>query len=132
MIEDLWSRSLTGGARSRCLPEETVGLRFARPLALRLRGREIATQQRNGVDDSMQVNDDLTADPIDVVATFVAQRPGHRRQCARVGLLAVIFVRADVPILAEGAPHVTRGEKDRARALRAARSPPTVAPKTRT
>src|SRR5205823_13965179 len=68
----------------------------------------------------MQVNDDLTADPIDVVATFTAQHPRHRRQCAWVCLLAVVLVSADVPILAEGAPHVARGEKDRARALRAA------------
>src|SRR5262245_15476420 len=68
----------------------------------------------------MQVNNDLTADPIDIMATFAAQRPRHRRQCARVRLLAVVFVSADVPVLAEGAPHVARGEKDRARAFRAA------------
>src|SRR5262249_17346526 len=42
------------------------------------------------------------------------------RECARVRLLAVVFVSADIPILAEGAPHVARGEKDRARALRTA------------
>src|SRR5262249_16706169 len=53
-------------------------------------------------------------------ATFAAQRPRHRSQCARVRLLAVVFVSADVAILAEGAPHVARGEKDRARAFRAA------------
>src|SRR5262249_27863739 len=82
--------------------------------------RKVAAQQRDSVDDSMQVNNDLTAHPIDIVATFAAQRPRHCRQCARVRLLAVVFVSADVPILAEGAPHVARGEKDRARALRAA------------
>src|SRR5262249_58030232 len=53
-------------------------------------------------------------------ATFAAQRPRHRSQCARVRLLAGVFVSADVRILAAGAPHVARGEKDRARALRAA------------
>ena len=37
----------------------------------------------------MQVNNDLAADPIDIVATFAAQRPRHRRGCARVRLLAV-------------------------------------------
>src|SRR5262249_3961109 len=68
----------------------------------------------------MQVNNDLTAHPIDIVATLTAQRPLRRREGARVRLLTVVFVSADVPILAEGAPHVARGEKDRARALRAA------------
>jgi hypothetical protein len=48
----------------------------------------------------MKVNDNLAADPIDVVATFAAQRPRHRRECARVGFLAVVFVSADVAILA--------------------------------
>jgi hypothetical protein len=62
----------------------------------------------------MQVNDDLTAHPIDIVATLATQRPRHRRQCARIRLLAVVLVGADVPVLTEGTPHVARGEKDRA------------------
>jgi len=62
----------------------------------------------------MQVNDDFTADPVDIVATFMAQRPRHRRQCARVRLLAIVLVRANVPILAKGAPHIARGKEDRA------------------
>jgi hypothetical protein len=66
------------------------------------------------------VNDDLAADPIDIVATFAAERPRYGRQCAGIRLLAVVLIRADVPVLAEGAPHVARSEEDRARALRAA------------
>src|SRR5262249_34966940 len=81
---------------------------------------EVAAQQHDSVDDSMQVNNDLTAHPIDIVATLAAQRPRHRRQGVRVRLFAVVLVRADIPVLAEGTPHVAGGEKDRARALRAA------------
>src|SRR5262249_5619112 len=68
----------------------------------------------------MQVDDDLAADPIDVVAAFTAQRPCHRRKRTRVRLLAVVFVSADVAILTEGASHVAGGEENRARTFRAA------------
>src|SRR6516165_5502123 len=68
----------------------------------------------------MQVDDDLTAYPIDIVATFAAQRPRHRRECARVSLLTVVLVSRDVAVLAKCTPHVAGGEEDRARAFRAA------------
>src|SRR5262249_26994191 len=68
----------------------------------------------------MQVDDDLAADPIDVVAGLTAQRPCHRRKRTRVSLLAIVFVGADVAILAEGASHIAGGEEDRARTFRAA------------
>jgi hypothetical protein len=41
--------------------------------------RPNSSQRTHG---SMQMNNGLTADPIDIVATFAAQRPRHRRQCA--------------------------------------------------
>src|SRR5262252_1843390 len=68
----------------------------------------------------MQVDNDLTAYPIDIVATFAAQRPRHRRECARVSLLTVVLVGRDVAVLAERTSHVAGGEEDRARAFRAA------------
>ena len=61
----------------------------------------------------MQVNDDLAADPVDVVATLPTQRPRHRSQRARVGLLAVVLVGADVSVLAKGTAHVAGGKEDR-------------------
>ena len=61
------------------------------------------------MNDGMQVDDHLAADPIDVVAAFTAQRPCHRRKRARVRLLAIVFVSADVAILTEGASHVAGG-----------------------
>jgi HpcH/HpaI aldolase/citrate lyase family len=54
-IEDL------GRVRHLVKPKETVGLRFARSLALHLRGREITAQERDGIDNGMQVNDRLAA-----------------------------------------------------------------------
>src|SRR5262245_1661359 len=68
----------------------------------------------------MQVDNHLAAHPVDVVATFAAQRPRHRRECTRVRLFAVIFVGADIAVLAKRTPHITGGEEDRARAFRAA------------
>src|SRR5262245_59502029 len=68
----------------------------------------------------MQVNNHLAAHPVDVVAAFAAQRPRHRRECARVRLFAVVLVGADVAVLAKRTSHVTGGEEDRARAFRAA------------
>src|SRR5215468_2586482 len=68
----------------------------------------------------MQVDDHLAADPIDVVTAFTAQRPCHSREHARVRLLTVVFVGADVAILTEGASHIAGGEEDRARTFRAA------------
>src|SRR6476469_3729754 len=67
----------------------------------------------------MQVDYDLAADPIDVVAAFTAQRPCHRRERARVRLLTVVFVSADVAILAKSASHIAGGEEDCARTFRA-------------
>jgi hypothetical protein len=72
------------------------------------------------MNDGMQVDDHLAADPIDVVAAFTAQRPCHRRERARVRLLAIVFVSADVAILTEGASHVAGDEENRARTFRAA------------
>src|SRR5262249_39151994 len=72
------------------------------------------------VDDGMQVDNDLAAHPVDVVATFAPQRPRHRRECTRVRLFAVVLVGADVAVLAKRTPHVTGSEEDRARAFRAA------------
>jgi hypothetical protein len=40
------------------------------------------------------------------VATFPAQRRRHRCQRAWVHLLTVVFIGADVAVLAEGTPHV--------------------------
>src|SRR5216683_2041336 len=68
----------------------------------------------------MQVDDDLAADPVDVVAPLAAQCPRHSRKRARIGLLAIILVGRDIAVLAEGAAHVAGGEEDRARALGAA------------
>src|SRR5215469_11063820 len=68
----------------------------------------------------MQVDNHLPTHPIDVVATFTAQRPRHRRERAWVCLLAVVLVSRDVAILAKGTSHVAGGEEDRARAFRAA------------
>jgi hypothetical protein len=68
----------------------------------------------------MQMDDDLAADPVDVVAALAAQLPGHGGQYPGVDFLAVVLVGADVAVLAERAPHVAGGEEDRARALGAA------------
>src|SRR3974390_1991909 len=68
----------------------------------------------------MQVDDDLAADPIDAVTAFTAQRPCHRRKRTRVRLLTIVFVSADVAILAKGASHIAGSEEDRARTFRAA------------
>jgi HpcH/HpaI aldolase/citrate lyase family len=57
-------RLVDRGPRPRPAPrqtKETVGLRFARSLALHLRGREITAQERDGIDNGMQVNDRLAA-----------------------------------------------------------------------
>src|SRR5215472_8030241 len=67
------------------------------------------------MNDGMQVDDHLAADPIDVVAALTAQRPCHRRKRTRVRLLAIVFVSADVAILTESASHVAGGEENRAR-----------------
>src|SRR6516165_1884545 len=72
------------------------------------------------MNDGMQVDYHLAADPIDVVAAFTAQRPCHRRKRTRVSLLAIVFVSADVAILAKGASHIAGGEEDRARTFSAA------------
>jgi len=68
----------------------------------------------------MQVNNDLAADPIDIVATFAAQHPRHRGQRTGICHFAIVLVGADIAVLAEGAPHVAGGEEDRARAFGAA------------
>src|SRR5215831_7445737 len=68
----------------------------------------------------MQVDYHLAADPIDVVAAFTAQRPCHRRKRTRVSLLTVVFVSANVAILAKSTSHIAGGEEDRARTFRAA------------
>src|SRR5262249_7355281 len=68
----------------------------------------------------MQVDDYLAADPIDVVTALTAQRPCHRRKRTRVRLLTVVFVSADVAVLAKGASHIAGGEEDRPRTFRAA------------
>ena len=99
---------------------KTVGARLTRAGQFRRRRREVAAEQRNSVNDGVQVNHDLAANPIDVVATLSAQRPRHRRKHARVRLLAVVLVGADVTVLAEGAAHVAGGEEDRPRAFGAA------------
>src|SRR6516164_4613614 len=59
------------------------------------------------MNDSVQVDDYLAADPIDVVAAFTAQRPCHRRKRTRIRLVTVVFVSADVAILAKGASRGT-------------------------
>ena len=64
---------INGGARRLVEPQETVSFRLARPPQLRRGRREVAAQQRDSIDDGMQVDDDLAADPIDVVATFAAR-----------------------------------------------------------
>ena len=51
---------------------------------------------------------------------IAAARPCHRRERARVRLLAIVFVSADVAILTEGASHVAGGEENRTRTFRAA------------
>jgi hypothetical protein len=105
-----------GGIRHLVKPEETISLRFARPPQVRSCGHKVTAQQRDGVDDGMQMDDYLAAHPVDVVTALAAQRPCHSRERAWVALLAVIFVGADVSVLTEGAPHIAGGEKDRARA----------------
>src|SRR5215471_7873719 len=82
--------------------------------------RKAAPEQRDGVDDGMQVNHDFAADQVDVVAALAAQHPCHRRERAGVDLLAVVLVGADVAVLAERAAHVAGGEEDRAGSLGAA------------
>src|SRR5262249_16638961 len=82
--------------------------------------REASPQQRDGVDDGVQVNHDFAADPVDVVAALSSQDPRHRRKRARVDLLAVVLVGADVALLAERAWHVAGSEEDRAGSLGAA------------
>src|SRR6516162_10939449 len=72
------------------------------------------------MNDGMQVDDDLAADPIDVVTALTAQRPCHCRERTRVRLLTIVFVSADVAILTEGASHVAGGEENCARTFRAA------------
>jgi hypothetical protein len=72
------------------------------------------------MNDGMQLDDHFAADPIDVVAAFTAQRPCHRRKRTRVRLFAIVFVSADVAILAKGASRIAGGEEDRARPFRAA------------
>ena len=54
------------------------------------------------------MNDDLAAHPIDVVA--MAQRRRHRCQRVWVHLLTVVFIGADVAVLAEGTSHVWRSD----------------------
>src|SRR6516162_169401 len=72
------------------------------------------------MNDGMQVDDDLAADPIDVVTALTAQRPCHCRERTRVRLLTIVFVSADVAILTEGASHVAGGEENCTRTFRAA------------
>src|SRR5262245_44203769 len=72
------------------------------------------------MNDSVQVDDYLAADPIDVVAAFTAQRPCHRSKRTRIRLVTVVFVSADVAILAKGASHVAGREENCARTFRAA------------
>jgi hypothetical protein len=48
------------------------------------------------INDSMQVDYHLAANPIDVVTAFTTQRPCHRRKRTRVRLFTVVFVSADV------------------------------------
>src|SRR5262245_21244956 len=59
----------------------------------------------------------IAADPVDVVAAFHAQPPGHRRQRARRNDFAVVLVGRDIAVLAKRAAHVARGEEYRPRAL---------------
>src|SRR6516165_6007013 len=64
-------------------PEQTVGFGSTHPLKLCLRGREVAAQQGDRIDDGMQVDNHFAAYPIDVVTTFAAQCPRPSpRACA--------------------------------------------------
>src|ERR671925_253946 len=101
-------------------PVEAIALGRQRPRQLLAARCEVRPKERYRLDDPVQVDRDLTANPVDVVTAFHAQQPGHRGQGAAIDELAVVLVGADVAVLAERAAHVARGEEDRARPLRAA------------
>ena len=80
-----------------------------------------APQHCDSINNRMQMNYGLTADPIDVVTALAAQDPCHCCERRSIDFLTVVLISADVAVLTEGTAHVAGSEKDRSGSSRAAR-----------